>query len=163
MRIYVDFNTTTVYDGFALGYEGILERTLAHHRTLVSQHHNERVRENVEYYKSKAYESHLSSILYKAFGAFNTLMASQLLCINTEQPDHKDDDPVERLTNMALSDAVREIVQLDEHQELEYLLFDEEVTDLLYQELDEFREELIRIIKAEIQEALKAAIVRVKK
>ncbi len=161
MRIYVDFNTTNVYDAFVLGFEGILERTLAHHRTLVTNHYREEVRENVEYFRSKAYESHLSSILYKAFGAFNTLISSQLLCINTEHRQGED-DIISRLTDMALSDTVRELVKLDEQDELEYMLYDEDVVDLLYRELDEFRDELVRIIRSEIKDALKAAITWVK-
>ncbi|AFQ96681.1 hypothetical protein STRATTON_236 [Erwinia phage vB_EamM_Stratton] len=162
MRIFVDINTTNVYDAFSLGFEGILERTLAHHRTLVANHHNERVRVNAEYYRSVVYENHLSSILYKAFGNFNSLISYQLLCINTEQQMVKDDDIVERLTNMALSDTVRELVKFDEQDKLEYHLFDEDVMDLLYGELDEFRDELIRVIRAEVNDALTAAIVWVK-
>jgi len=162
MRIYVDMNTTNIYDAFSIGFEGMLERTLEYHRMLVSGHENERVRENADYFKSKAYEGHLSALLLKGFGHFHTLINSQLVCFNTEHSRVSQDDPVTRLMNTCTADVVGELVKFPDGTKLEYALFDEAVMDDLYVELEAFREELIRIVNAEINDALKVAILIVK-
>ena len=159
MRIYVDMNTTNIYDTFSIGFEGVLERTLAYHRMLVKSHERSVVRDNADYFNSKTYEAHLSGILMNAFGHFHTLINSQLACFNTELLRAHQEDPVTRLMNTCSMDVVRELVDFDEKTELEYALFDEKVMDDLYVELESFRDELIRAVNAEINDALKAAIV----
>lgn len=158
MRIYVDMNTTNIYDAYSIGFEGILERTLSYHRLLVKSHESERVRENADYFNSKAYEGQLSGILLKAFGHFHTAINSQLVCFNTEQPRVSQQDPVTRLMGLCMADVVGEIVRFEDMTSLEYAMFDEAVKDDLYVELETFHEELIRIVNGEINEALKAAI-----
>jgi hypothetical protein len=158
MRVYIDFNTTNVYDVFSLGFEGILERTFAHHRVLPATHENPTVRENAEYYRSKVYGSHLSSILYKAFGKFHDLMHSQLVCFNTQFPVSVDEDPVEKLFGLTALEVVGGLIPFEKKMEIEYLLFDEDTIDLLYQELDRFRVELIQVAREEIVDAMNATL-----
>lgn len=158
MRIYVDMNTTNIYDAFSIGFEGMLERTLEYHRRLVKTHDSERVRENADYFNSKVYESQLSSILLSAFGHFHTAINTQLVCFNTELPRTSQEDPVTRLMNVCAGDVASVTVKLPKSTSLECALFDEDVMDDLYVELETFREELIRIVNSEVNEALKAAI-----
>ncbi|QXO09669.1 hypothetical protein pEaSNUABM11_00245 [Erwinia phage pEa_SNUABM_11] len=163
MRVYIDFNTENVYDAFDLGYEGVLERTLAHHRLLIANHENPTVRENEEYYRSVVYQNHLSSILYKAFKRFHDAIVSQLVCFNTKLPVDPEEDPVEKLLNLSAMDVLRELLPLDTKLDIEHMLFDEESQELLFNELEEFRDELIRVVRREIADALTVAIMWAKK
>lgn len=159
MRVYVDLNTPNINDAFAIGFEGVLERTLAHHRLLAAGDTRKRVTDNLDYFRSKAYEGHLSSILLKAFGHFHNLISTQLACFNTEQFVIYECDPIAKLLNVCAMDVVRVAARFDEEDKLEFALFGEDTMDNLYVELESFRDELIRIVRNEIKEALKSAIV----